>query len=188
MDLHPGYSQVDTCAGEFASETPYFYSSYWAKPKSAAKPPENSVVILGSGPNRIGQGIEFDYSCVRGVKAFRREGWHVVMVNSNPETVSTDYDTSNELYFEPLTAESVLEILHRTKPNGFVAQLGGQTPIISPPSLSKRAQVDGFHSRFDRSRGRSRSLFRDLSRTQFQNSREWNGHEPRRSINHRSAN
>ncbi|MES2854982.1 MAG: carbamoyl-phosphate synthase large subunit, partial [Bdellovibrionota bacterium] len=127
-DLHPGYSQVDTCAGEFASETPYFYSSYWAKPKPAG-PRDKSVVILGSGPNRIGQGIEFDYSCVRGVKKFRDEGWHVVMVNSNPETVSTDYDTSNELYFEPVTAESVLEILHRTKPAGFVAQLGGQTPI-----------------------------------------------------------
>jgi carbamoyl-phosphate synthase large subunit len=128
LDLHPGYSQVDTCAGEFASETPYYYSSYWAKPKPVT-PRDNSVVILGSGPNRIGQGIEFDYSCVRGVKAFRKEGWHVVMVNSNPETVSTDYDTSNELYFEPLTTESVLEVLHRTKPSGFVAQLGGQTPI-----------------------------------------------------------
>ncbi|HVK61412.1 MAG TPA: carbamoyl-phosphate synthase large subunit, partial [Bdellovibrionales bacterium] len=115
LGIHPGYSQVDTCAGEFASETPYFYSSYWPKP-TPCQPRDKSVVILGSGPNRIGQGIEFDYSCVRGVKRFRKEGWHVIMVNSNPETVSTDYDTSNELYFEPLTEEAVLEILHRTKP------------------------------------------------------------------------
>jgi carbamoyl-phosphate synthase large subunit len=139
MDLHPGYSQVDTCAGEFASETPYYYSSYWAEPQRGTTP-ENSVVILGSGPNRIGQGIEFDYSCVRGVKRFREEGVHVVMVNSNPETVSTDYDTSNELYFEPLTNESVIEILHRVRPMGFVAQLGGQTPI----NLAQTLVGEGF--------------------------------------------
>jgi carbamoyl-phosphate synthase large subunit len=138
--LHPGYSQVDTCAGEFASQTPYFYSSYWVTPDSYV-PTKDSVVIFGSGPNRIGQGIEFDYSCVRGVKRFRAEGKHVVMVNSNPETVSTDYDTSNELYFEPLTEESVLEILRRIEPVGFVAQLGGQTPINLASSLVK----EGFH-------------------------------------------
>lgn len=139
-NIRPGYSQVDTCAGEFASETPYFYSSYWAAPEDRLQKTETvppSVVILGSGPNRIGQGIEFDYSCVRGVKKFRNEGWHVIMVNSNPETVSTDYDTSNELYFEPLTKESVLEILKHTQPNGFVAQLGGQTPINLAATLVK---------------------------------------------------
>jgi carbamoyl-phosphate synthase large subunit len=146
-NIRPGYSQVDTCAGEFASETPYFYSSYWATCETEnakrqtpnTKPPTvpPSVVILGSGPNRIGQGIEFDYSCVRGVKKFRAEGWHVIMVNSNPETVSTDYDTSNELYFEPLTKESVLEILKHTQPQGFVAQLGGQTPINLAATLVK---------------------------------------------------
>ena len=149
-DIHPGYSQVDTCAGEFASETPYFYSSYWAtrEPRSLSlningnvnmndNVKRETVVVLGSGPNRIGQGIEFDYSCVRGVKKFRAEGLHVVMVNSNPETVSTDYDTSNELYFEPLTKESVLEILKRTQPKGFVAQLGGQTPINLAATLVK---------------------------------------------------
>jgi carbamoyl-phosphate synthase large subunit len=129
MGLRPGYSQVDTCAGEFRSETPYFYSSYWPKPTAAPKASKPRVVILGSGPNRIGQGIEFDYSCVRAVKRFQLEGRHVVMINSNPETVSTDYDTSDELYFEPLTEESVVEILDRLKPEGFVAQLGGQTPI-----------------------------------------------------------
>jgi carbamoyl-phosphate synthase large subunit len=141
LELHPGYSQVDTCAGEFASETPYFYSSYWVEPTPVVKRAENVVVILGSGPNRIGQGIEFDYSCVRGVHRFRKEGMHVVMVNSNPETVSTDYDTSNELYFEPLTEESVLEILQRVKPAGFIAQLGGQTPI----NLASKLIKGGFH-------------------------------------------
>lgn len=141
FEIHPGYSQVDTCAGEFASETPYYYSSYWVDRIPNEKRPASAVVILGSGPNRIGQGIEFDYSCVRGVQRFRQEGMHVVMVNSNPETVSTDYDTSNELYFEPLTEESVLEILARVKPVGFVAQLGGQTPINMAASLVK----NGFH-------------------------------------------
>lgn len=145
LDMAPGYSQVDTCAGEFASETPYFYSSYWATRSESAKTtpksnPDKTVVVLGSGPNRIGQGIEFDYSCVRGVKKFRSEGWHVIMVNSNPETVSTDYDTSDELYFEPLTKESVLEILRLRKPKGFVAQLGGQTPI----NLAAHLVKEGF--------------------------------------------
>ncbi|MDX9731176.1 MAG: carbamoyl-phosphate synthase large subunit, partial [Bdellovibrionales bacterium] len=127
--VRPGYSQVDTCAGEFKSETPYYYSSYWAKPQAPKATTKPRAVILGSGPNRIGQGIEFDYSCVRGVKRLQAEGRHVVMINSNPETVSTDYDTSDELYFEPLTEESVIEIMDRLQPEGFVAQLGGQTPI-----------------------------------------------------------
>ncbi|MBL7686942.1 MAG: carbamoyl-phosphate synthase large subunit [Bdellovibrionaceae bacterium] len=127
--MRPGFSQVDTCAGEFKSETPYYYSSYWTKPQPALKSSKPKVAVLGSGPNRIGQGIEFDYSCVRGVKRFQAEGRAVAMINSNPETVSTDYDTSDELYFEPLTEEHVLEILDRLQPEGFVAQLGGQTPI-----------------------------------------------------------
>ncbi len=139
-NIHPGYSQVDTCAGEFKSETPYYYSSYWADPMVAGPKDDKTVVILGSGPNRIGQGIEFDYSCVRGVKGFRKEGYRVVMVNSNPETVSTDYDTSNELYFEPLTEESIIEVLRRVNPLGFVSQLGGQTPI----NLAKKLVGAGF--------------------------------------------
>lgn len=140
LDLRPGYAQVDTCAGEFKSETPYFYSTYWAKPKPSVGGGKPKVAILGSGPNRIGQGIEFDYSCVRGVKRFQQEGRHVVMINSNPETVSTDYDTSDELYFEPLTEEAVSEILHHIKPEGFVAQLGGQTPI----NLASKLVALGF--------------------------------------------
>lgn len=130
----PRFQQVDTCAGEFESSTPYFYSSYWPE-ESVRLNVQKPVVVIGSGPNRIGQGIEFDYSCVRGVKAFRRAGLPVAMVNSNPETVSTDYDTSDVLFFEPLTAESLIEILRFTQASGFVAQLGGQTPINLAPQL-----------------------------------------------------
>ena len=134
--MFPRYQQVDTCAGEFESSTPYFYSSYWAYESSPVNV-QNPVVIIGSGPNRIGQGIEFDYSCVRGVKAFQKNGNKVVMVNSNPETVSTDYDTSDVLFFEPLTSESLIEIMRFIQPKGFVAQLGGQTPINVAPELVK---------------------------------------------------
>lgn len=132
----PRYSQVDTCAGEFESSTPYFYSSYWPMTSAIVNAPD-AVVIIGSGPNRIGQGIEFDYSCVRGVKGFQKNGKKVIMVNSNPETVSTDYDTSDVLFFEPLTAESLCEVMRFIKPMGFVAQLGGQTPIGVAPDLVK---------------------------------------------------
>lgn len=135
-NLFPRYQQVDTCAGEFESSTPYFYSSYWSTVSAQVNAPE-AVVIIGSGPNRIGQGIEFDYSCVRGVKAFRKNGNKVIMVNSNPETVSTDYDTSDFLFFEPLTAESLIEVMRFMQPKGFVAQLGGQTPINLAPQLVK---------------------------------------------------
>ncbi|WP_415063891.1 carbamoyl-phosphate synthase large subunit [Bdellovibrio sp.] len=135
-NLFPHYQQVDTCAGEFDSSTPYFYSSYWSHSSATVNAPD-AVVIIGSGPNRIGQGIEFDYSCVRGVKAFQKNGYKVIMVNSNPETVSTDYDTSDVLFFEPLTAESLSEIMRFMKPKGFVAQLGGQTPINLAPELVK---------------------------------------------------
>ncbi len=136
--IRPAFLQVDTCAGEFQSETPYFYSTYWSSP--AVHSSDKAIVILGSGANRIGQGIEFDYSCVRSVRRFRTEGFHVIMVNSNPETVSTDYDTSNELFFEPLTHEHVSEVLAYVQPLGFVAQLGGQTPIQLAPQLVE----DGF--------------------------------------------
>ncbi len=128
LKIVPGFLQVDTCAGEFESETPYFYSTYWSDVRPERSNHER-IAVLGSGPNRIGQGIEFDYSCVRGVKQFRKLGYRVAMLNSNPETVSTDYDTSDELFFEPLTHEHVLEVLDFIQPIGFVAQLGGQTPI-----------------------------------------------------------
>ncbi|HEY1079546.1 MAG TPA: carbamoyl-phosphate synthase large subunit [Bdellovibrio sp.] len=135
-NMFPRYQQVDTCAGEFESSTPYFYSSYWPL-TSATVEAKDAVVIIGSGPNRIGQGIEFDYSCVRGVKAFQKRGHKVIMVNSNPETVSTDYDTSDVLFFEPLTSESLIEVMRFMQPKGFVAQLGGQTPIGVAPDLVK---------------------------------------------------
>lgn len=135
--IFPSYLQVDTCAGEFASETPYFYSTYWSK-NLANKAFNSPVVVIGSGPNRIGQGIEFDYSCVRGVKALRQLQKQVVMINSNPETVSTDYDTSDVLFFEPLTVEHLHEIFRWIKPAGFIAQLGGQTPIQIAPELVER--------------------------------------------------
>ena len=131
----PSFLQVDTCAGEFESSTPYYYSTYWSERDQRADDDKKSVAILGSGPNRIGQGIEFDYSCVRSVAQFQQEGYRVFMINSNPETVSTDYDTSDELYFEPLSEEHVIELLAHLKPESFVAQLGGQTPINLAPKL-----------------------------------------------------
>ncbi len=124
----PCFFQVDTCAAEFQSETPYYYSTYWSEP-SEAQIKNDTFVIIGSGANRIGQGIEFDYGCVRGVQALQKEGYKVAMINSNPETVSTDYDTSNELYFEPLTFEYVYEVMRSIGPKGFIPQWGGQTSI-----------------------------------------------------------
>ena len=132
LDIRPVYKTVDTCAAEFAAQTPYYYSSY--DEETEVLPRERpAVLILGSGPNRIGQGIEFDYSCVHASFALREAGFDTVMVNCNPETVSTDYDTSSRLYFEPLTLEDVLEVVHAEQAAGPVAgvivQLGGQTPL-----------------------------------------------------------
>ncbi len=129
LGIRPAYKTVDTCAGEFPSSTPYLYSSYDEENEAVGGEGRRTVVILGSGPNRIGQGVEFDYCCVRAVMAFREMGFRTVMVNSNPETVSTDYDISDTLYFEPLTLEDVLEIVHVEQPEGVVVQLGGQTPL-----------------------------------------------------------
>jgi carbamoyl-phosphate synthase large subunit len=126
--VRPAYKMVDTCAGEFPSTTPYLYGSY-DEESEAGRSGRRSVVILGSGPNRIGQGVEFDYCCVRAVIALRQRGIETIMINSNPETVSTDFDTSDKLYFEPLTFEDVLEIVDREQPIGVVVQLGGQTPL-----------------------------------------------------------
>jgi carbamoyl-phosphate synthase large subunit len=128
MGIRPVYKMVDTCAGEFPSNTPYLYSTYDDE-SEAPRSGRKSVVILGSGPNRIGQGVEFDYCCVRAAIALREQGYETIMVNSNPETVSTDWDTSDKLYFEPLTLEHVLEIVQREQPVGVIVQLGGQTPL-----------------------------------------------------------
>ena len=128
LAVHPAYKTVDTCAGEFPSVTPYLYGSYDAENESEPLGAQG-IVILGSGPNRIGQGVEFDYCCVRAGLAFRELGFKTVMINSNPETVSTDFDISDKLYFEPLTLEDVLEIVRWERPKGVVVQLGGQTPL-----------------------------------------------------------
>jgi carbamoyl-phosphate synthase large subunit len=128
MGLRPSFKMVDTCAGEFPSNTPYLYSTYDDE-SEAPRTGKKSVVILGSGPNRIGQGVEFDYCCVRAALALREQGYETIMINSNPETVSTDWDTSDKLYFEPLTLEHVLEIVEREQPVGVIVQLGGQTPL-----------------------------------------------------------
>jgi carbamoyl-phosphate synthase large subunit len=126
--IKPVYKRVDTCAGEFVSHTPYMYSTY--ESECEAEPTDRKkIIILGSGPNRIGQGIEFDYCCCHGAFAFRDAGYEAIMVNCNPETVSTDYDTSDRLYFEPLTFEDVMNIVELEKPEGVVIQFGGQTPL-----------------------------------------------------------
>ncbi|MDQ1690809.1 MAG: carbamoyl-phosphate synthase large subunit, partial [Pseudonocardiales bacterium] len=131
--IRPVFKTVDTCAAEFAAITPYHYSSYDSETEVTAQPDKPKVLILGSGPNRIGQGIEFDYSCVHAVMALREAGYETVMINCNPETVSTDYDTADRLYFEPLTFEDVLEVVHAEQQSGQVAgvicTLGGQTPL-----------------------------------------------------------
>jgi carbamoyl-phosphate synthase large subunit len=128
LRISPTYKSVDTCAGEFPARTPYYYSTY--EVEDEVERGENpSVVVLGSGPNRIGQGIEFDYACVHASYALKESGFDAVMINSNPETVSTDYDTSTRLYFEPLTAEHVLEVIRREGPEGVILQFGGQSPL-----------------------------------------------------------
>ena len=134
--IRPVYKLVDTCGGEFAAERPYYYSTY--ETKSESIPSKNKkVVILGGGPNRIGQGIEFDYCCCHASYALKEEGTESIMINCNPETVSTDYDTSDKLYFEPLTVEDVLNIIDVEKPIGVIVQFGGQTPLNISGSLSK---------------------------------------------------
>jgi carbamoyl-phosphate synthase large subunit len=131
----PGRLAVDSCAAEFEARTPYYYLSYEEPdpPRTGGRP---TVLILGSGPNRIGQGIEFDYSCSRAAQAFRRLGYEVVLLNSNPETVSTDYDTSDRLYLEPLTLERALDVCELEQPEGVVISLGGQTPLRLAPGLA----------------------------------------------------
>jgi carbamoyl-phosphate synthase large subunit len=128
LDIRPVYKRVDTCAAEFASSTAYMYSTY-EEECEAAPSDRDKILVLGGGPNRIGQGIEFDYCCVHASLAMREDGYETIMVNCNPETVSTDYDTSDRLYFEPVTLEDVLEIINLEKPKGVIVQFGGQTPL-----------------------------------------------------------
>jgi len=138
MGIIPTYKMVDTCAAEFEAVTPYYYSCYEDEDevKDTGK---KKVVILGSGPNRIGQGIEFDYCCVHAVKALKEEGYETIMVNCNPETVSTDFDIADKLYFEPLTFEDVMNIIEHEKPEGVIVQFGGQTPLNLAIPLEKQS-------------------------------------------------
>ena len=128
-DIHSVYKRVDTCAAEFSTDTAYLYSTYEQECEAQPQFNRKKIMILGGGPNRIGQGIEFDYCCVHAALALREDGFETIMVNCNPETVSTDYDTSDRLYFEPVTLEDVLEIAHVEKPDGVIVQYGGQTPL-----------------------------------------------------------
>jgi carbamoyl-phosphate synthase large subunit len=137
LGLVPSYRLVDTCAAEFEAYTPYYYSTYDRGDDEAKPSDRRKVMILGGGPNRIGQGIEFDYCCVHAAFALKEEDFETLMVNSNPETVSTDYDTSDKLYFEPLTLEDVLHIYEREKCWGAIAQFGGQTPLNLALGLQK---------------------------------------------------
>ena len=136
LNIVPVFKRVDTCAAEFVAYTPYLYSTY--EEECEAEPTDRKkIMILGGGPNRIGQGIEFDYCCVHGVFALAEDGFETIMVNCNPETVSTDYDTSDRLYFEPLTYEDVLNIVEKEKPDGVIVQFGGQTPLKLAVALEK---------------------------------------------------
>jgi carbamoyl-phosphate synthase large subunit len=136
LGVRPVFKRVDTCAAEFEAMTPYMYSTYETECEAAAGD-RKKIMILGGGPNRIGQGIEFDYCCVHAVFALKQAGYETIMVNCNPETVSTDFDTSDRLYFEPLTLEDVLEIAHVEKPDGVIVQFGGQTPLKLAMALEK---------------------------------------------------
>ena len=136
LNIRPVYKRVDTCAAEFETKTAYMYSTYQTADESQPSD-KKKIVVLGGGPNRIGQGIEFDYCCVHAALAMREDGYETIMVNCNPETVSTDYDTSDRLYFEPVTLEDVLEICHSEKPAGVIVQYGGQTPLKICRALEK---------------------------------------------------
>ena len=164
LGLLPSFGAVDTCAGEFEAIVPYYYSSYGGcgEPPRASKPGK-TIMILGGGPNRIGQGIEFDYCCCHAAYALRKAGYQVVMVNSNPETVSTDYDTSDKLYFEPLTAEDIMHIYEREQCSGMIVQFGGQTPLNLAQKLEKAgANIIGTSPR-DIDLAEDRDYFKQLS-------------------------
>jgi carbamoyl-phosphate synthase large subunit len=171
--IRPVFKRVDTCAAEFEAQTPYLYSTYetgfeekvggGAVVETEGRPTKNKkIVILGGGPNRIGQGIEFDYCCVHAVQALREDGYETIMVNCNPETVSTDYDTSDRLFFEPLTREDVLEIIDAEKPDGVIVQFGGQTPLrLAVPLMNAGVKLLGTSAdAIDRAEDRRR--FGDL--------------------------
>ena len=157
----PSYRLVDTCAAEFEAYTPYYYSTYDCGDDESKTGDKRKVMILGGGPNRIGQGIEFDYCCVHAAFALKEDGFETLMVNSNPETVSTDYDTSDKLFFEPLTLEDVLHVYEREKCWGAIAQFGGQTPLNLALGLQKNGvNIIGTSPAEHRDRRRPQTLCR----------------------------
>ena len=162
----PTYYLVDTCAAEFEAYTPYFYSTYETG-QEVVPADRKKVIILGGGPNRIGQGIEFDYCCCHASFALKDAGVQAIMVNSNPETVSTDYDTSDRLYFEPLTFEDVMHIVEKERPDGVIVQFGGQTPLnLAVPLLRAGVPILGTSpDAIDRAEDRERfqALLQKLS-------------------------
>ena len=164
LGIESTFYLVDTCAGEFEAKQPYFYSTYESVDESRATANKKKVVILGGGPNRIGQGIEFDYCCVHASYALKEEGYESIIINCNPETVSTDFDTSDKLYFEPLTREDVLDIIDREKPMGVIVQLGGQTPLNLSLSLKKAGVPILGTSPESIDRAEDRKLFSELVR------------------------
>jgi carbamoyl-phosphate synthase large subunit len=170
--IHPTYKLVDTCGAEFEAFTPYYYSTYETEDESHCSP-RKKIMILGGGPNRIGQGIEFDYCCVHASFALKELGYETIMVNSNPETVSTDYDTSDKLYFEPLTLEDVLHIVSVERPDGVIVQFGGQTPLnLAVPLEKAGARIIGTTpDNIDRAEDRKRfqTLLKKLGLVQPQN-------------------
>ncbi|MFP5222582.1 MAG: carbamoyl-phosphate synthase large subunit [Acidobacteriota bacterium] len=182
LDVKPTYYLVDTCAAEFEAYTPYFYSTYESGAEIAPSE-KRKVVILGGGPNRIGQGIEFDYCCVHASYALRELGIESIMVNSNPETVSTDYDTSDKLYFEPLTFEDVLNIIEHEKPEGVIVQFGGQTPLnLAVPLMRAGVPILGTSpDSIDRAEDRERfqALLKKLNLKQPPNGTAMSGEQAR---------
>ena len=154
----PVYKMVDTCAAEFESETPYFYSTYeWEN--ESVKSDKESIIVLGSGPIRIGQGVEFDYATVHSVKAIQAAGYEAIIMNSNPETVSTDFSISDKLYFEPLTFEDVMNVIELEQPKGVIVQFGGQTAINLAEPLSKAGVAILGTQVSDLDRAEDRDLF-----------------------------
>ncbi len=157
-DLIPVYKMVDTCAAEFESKTPYFYSSYEYENESS-RSEKPSVLVLGSGPIRIGQGVEFDYATVHSVKAIQQAGYEAIIMNSNPETVSTDFSISDKLYFEPLTFEDVMNVIELEQPIGVIVQFGGQTAInLAEPLTTAGVKILGTTIE-DLDRAENRDLF-----------------------------
>ena len=141
--IRPVFKMIDTCASEFESYVPYFYSTY-ADENESISTNKKKIVVLGSGPIRIGQGVEFDYSTVHAIHAIREMGYEAIVINNNPETVSTDYTVADKLYFEPLTVEDIMNVVHLEKPEGVIATLGGQTAVnLAAPLTARGVKIIG---------------------------------------------